>query len=170
ALLISTYELGHQPFGLASPAAWLRKAGLEVRCLDLTKDKLPEDAVRQADLIGFHLAMHTATRLATPVIQKARLLNPRARVCAYGLYAPLNADWLRSIGVDVILGGEFEEDLAAIAQTVSTPVSAAPAHGVKWLPRLQFLPPDRSDLPPLTRYARLHLGDGRQRVAGYTEA
>ena len=24
ALLISTYELGRQPFGLASPAAWLR--------------------------------------------------------------------------------------------------------------------------------------------------
>ena len=28
-LLISTYDLGRQPFGLASPAAWLRRAGLE---------------------------------------------------------------------------------------------------------------------------------------------
>ena len=26
-LLISTYELGRQPFGLASPAAWLRADG-----------------------------------------------------------------------------------------------------------------------------------------------
>ncbi|MCD6031138.1 MAG: hypothetical protein K0S78_3312, partial [Thermomicrobiales bacterium] len=25
-VLISTYELGRQPFGLASPAAWLREA------------------------------------------------------------------------------------------------------------------------------------------------
>ena len=28
--LISTYELGRQPFGLASPAAWLERAGLDV--------------------------------------------------------------------------------------------------------------------------------------------
>lgn len=35
ALLISTYELGHQPFNLASPAAHLLKAGHHVQCLDL---------------------------------------------------------------------------------------------------------------------------------------
>jgi len=29
-LLLSTYELGRQPFGLASPAAWLRDAGCRV--------------------------------------------------------------------------------------------------------------------------------------------
>ena len=29
-LLLSTYELGRQPFGLASPAAWLRDAGCDV--------------------------------------------------------------------------------------------------------------------------------------------
>ena len=34
-LLISTYELGHQPFGLAEPIAWLRRAGHDVRALDL---------------------------------------------------------------------------------------------------------------------------------------
>ena len=26
-VLLSTYDLGHQPFGLASPAAWLTEAG-----------------------------------------------------------------------------------------------------------------------------------------------
>jgi hypothetical protein len=36
ALLCSTYELGHQPLGLASPAAWLRHAGIPVECRDLT--------------------------------------------------------------------------------------------------------------------------------------
>src|SRR5438045_1253836 len=120
ALLVSTYELGHQPFGLASPAAWLRRAGVDVRCIDLAKEKLPPDAFDGAGLIGFHLAMHTATRLAAPVIRKARATNPAARVVAYGLYAPLNSDWLRSIGVDDVLGGEFEEDLAAIARDVGT--------------------------------------------------
>jgi len=38
------------------------------------------------------------------------------------------------------------------------------------LPRLQFLVPDRSGLPPLSRYATLHLPDGSRRVVGYTEA
>src|SRR6185436_19046325 len=36
--------------------------------------------------------------------------------------------------------------------------------------KLQFIQPDRSGLLPLARYATVHLGDGRSRVAGYTEA
>src|SRR3954469_534799 len=95
ALLISTYELGHQPFGLASPAAWLRRAGVDVACADLAKEKVSEEVIRGADLIAFHLPMHTATRLAAAVIRRARNLNATARICAYGLYAPLNDEWLR---------------------------------------------------------------------------
>src|SRR5688500_18968763 len=98
-LLLSTYGMGRQPFGLASPAAWLREAGVAVTCVDLSRERLPEDAVRAADLVGFFLPMHTATRLAVPVIDRVRALNPRARVCAYGLYAPLNAQLLREHGV-----------------------------------------------------------------------
>src|SRR6185436_11565353 len=119
ALLISTYELGRQPFGLASPAAWLRQAGWEVTCVDLTKQRLPDDVVETASLIGFHLPMHTATRLAAPAIRRVRRLASSARICAYGLYAPLNAPWLRSIGVDDVLGGEFEGELTAIARRLS---------------------------------------------------
>src|SRR5688500_14008729 len=40
ALLISTYDLGRQPFGLASAAAVLRAAGVDVACLDLAKQRL----------------------------------------------------------------------------------------------------------------------------------
>src|SRR5471032_2968396 len=90
ALLIATYELGRQPFALASPAAWLRRAGWDVDCVDLSKDKLRESAVAGAGFIGVHLAMHMATRVAGPVIARARMLNPAVRICAYGLYAPLN--------------------------------------------------------------------------------
>ncbi|MGB7220043.1 MAG: CUAEP/CCAEP-tail radical SAM protein, partial [Vicinamibacterales bacterium] len=115
ALLISTYELGRQPFGLASPAAWLRHAGWDVECVDLAKERLQEASLSAAALIAVHLPMHTATRLAGPVIQKARRLNPSARLCAYGLYAPPNDPWLRSLGVDEVLGGEFEGDLVEIA-------------------------------------------------------
>jgi len=63
-LLVSTYELGHQPFGLASPVAWLAEAGAEVICLDLAIESLDEEAIRGAGLIAIYLPMHTATRLA----------------------------------------------------------------------------------------------------------
>src|SRR5579862_839843 len=47
-LLLATYELGRQPFGLASPAAWLRKGGHFVRCFDLSRQSLDESALREA--------------------------------------------------------------------------------------------------------------------------
>jgi len=176
ALLISTYELGRQPFGLASPAAWLRRAGWEVDCVDLAKERLRGEIVADAALIGLHLPMHTATRLAAPVIASVRQINPSARICAYGLYAPLNAEWLRSIGVDEILGGEFEEDLTAIARRLAagpssdTAVPSEPLNLRQRVPRIHFLVPDRRGLPSLDRYATLEMPDGSRRVVGSTEA
>ena len=167
-MLISTYELGRQPFGLASPAAWLRRAGWVVECVDAAKDRLEEASLASANLIGVHLPMHTATRLAGPVIQKARRLNPPARICAYGLYAPLNEPWLRSLGVDEVLGGEFEADLAAIARDLSAGLETSATSDK--IPRLHFLVPDRSGLPPLSRYATLRMPDGTRKVVGSTEA
>jgi radical SAM superfamily enzyme YgiQ (UPF0313 family) len=171
ALLISTYEMGRQPFGLASPAAWLRREGIEVRCADVTREALAAGEIRAADLVAFHLPMHTATRLAAPIVRATRSLNPSARICAYGLYAPLNGAWLRSLGVDDVLGGEFEEELTAIARAVAgTHPAPGPAAPGPQLPRLRFLVPDRSGLPPLARYASLQLPDGSNRTVGYTEA
>jgi hypothetical protein len=101
-VLISTYELGRQPFGLASPAAWLRRAGADVRCIDLSRDRLDPAAIGEAGLIAIHLPMHTATRLASPVIERVRRDNPTARLVAYGLYAPPNEEYLRALGVHVV--------------------------------------------------------------------
>ncbi len=160
-LLISTYELGRQPFGLASPSAWLRQAGHEVAAADLSRGPLPAAEVEQADLVAFFLPMHTATRLFLRVVERIRGLNARAHLCAYGVYAPLNETLLRRAGVETILGGEFEQGLLDLAN------GEAPA-GVA-LDRLQFRVPDRSGLPPLGAYAQLTL-NGSLRVAGYTEA
>ena len=173
ALLISTYEMGRQPFGIASPAAWLRRDGWDVDCADVSKDKLLDAAITRADLVGFHLPMHTATRLAGPVIRRVCAVNPRARVCAFGLYAPLNEPWLRSLGVDAIFGGEFEAELTAWAglkacATDTATVVAQPFRAA--VPRIHFLVPDRSTLPPLSRYATLQMTDGSRRTVGYTEA
>src|SRR5579884_2904344 len=81
-LLISAFDLGHQPFGLASPAAWLTAAGARVRCVDLAVRMLDEDAVRAADVIGFYLPMHTATRILCGVVPRIKELNPTAHLCA----------------------------------------------------------------------------------------
>ena len=118
-VLISTYELGRQPFGLASPAAWLREQDARVACLDLSRETLREDAVGGADLIAFYVPMHTATRLAVALLPVVRELSPRAHLCFYGLYAPMNEEYLRRLGVGTILGGEFEEGLASLARRLS---------------------------------------------------
>src|SRR5882724_7454621 len=105
-LLLSTYELGRQPFGLASRAAWLRKRGHTVKCFDLSRQPLDESAIREAALIVFYLPMHTATRLALQWLPTIRKQNPAACLCACGLYAPLNETHLRSAGFSTIFGPE----------------------------------------------------------------
>lgn len=170
-LLLSTYELGRQPFGLASPAAWLRASNAEVSCMDLSRESLREDCVRAADLIAFYVPMHTATRLAVALLPSIREMNSRAHVCFYGLYAPVNEAFLRRLGVQTILGGEFEPGLAALASRLAQNTSdGSQVEPVVSLDRLQFKTPDRCGLVPLENYARLILPGGEQRTAGYTEA
>ena len=170
-LLLSTYELGRQPFGLASPAAWLRARDGEVTCMDLSRESLREDRVRAADLIAFYVPMHTATRLAVALLPSIREMNPRAHICFYGLYAPVNEVYLRRLGVQTILGGEFEQGLAALASRLAkNGLNTTQVEPVISLDRLQFKTPDRCGLVPLENYARLILPSGEQRTAGYTES
>jgi radical SAM superfamily enzyme YgiQ (UPF0313 family) len=167
-VLISTYELGHQPFGLASPRAWLARAGHEVTCADLAVDALPEEAVREAGMIAFYLPMHTATRLALPVIERARKLNPKARLACYGLYAPINADLLRGLGVEAIAGGEFESALVNLAAGETVPEISEIS-----LARQVFLKPEREGLPGLAQYAKLRQNGPNSsdaKLVAYTEA
>lgn len=173
-VLISTYELGRQPFGLASPTAWLKDAGASVICLDLAVQGLDERSIAAADLVAFYVPMHTATRLATTVVERVKAINPTAHLCFYGLYAPVNEAYLRKLGAETILGGEFEEGLVALVERLA--LNSHSGHQdpqkepVISLSRQQFLVPDRSGLPPLSRYAYLTRGPEDRRVVGYTEA
>jgi radical SAM superfamily enzyme YgiQ (UPF0313 family) len=170
-LLLSTYELGRQPFGLASPAAWLRKRSHSVRCFDLSRQSLDEFPLREAELIVFYLPMHTATRVALQWVPAIRAQNPAAHLCACGLYAPLNESHLRSAGFSAILGPEFEAELAGLAEALASGRSDEVAGSQdRRLPRLGFEVPDRSDLPGLRKYAHVVLPTGEHRTAGYTEA
>lgn len=201
-VLISTYELGRQPFGLASPAAWLREAGAEVTCLDLSRSVPSEASVRSvpsvfsadsvlsvpsedfvclADVIAFYVPMHTATRLAIAWLPRVQAINPRAHLCFYGLYAPLNESYLRRLGTQTILGGEFEEGLVALvtrlaagegpgATSDAQPPAESQPEPLISLARQRFRVPDRRGLPDLGSYARVEMPNGERRVAGYTEA
>ena len=172
AVLVSTYELGRQPFGLASPAAWLRRADIDVVQADLSIDDFPSGDVRDADLVAFYVPMHTATRLAVPLASRVRKLNSDAHLCFYGLYASVNESFLRSLGAQTILGGEFEDGLLQLCNRLRGD-SGAPGDRedpVVSVARQRFLPPDRAGLPDLSRYARLSTGDGHLKTVGYTEA
>lgn len=169
-VLISTYELGRQPFGVASPAAWLRREGCTVCCQDLFVQELDENAIVGADVVAFYLPMHTATRLALGVAQRVRALQPKAHLCFYGLYAPLNESLLREIGAVSILGGEFETGLVSLVRRLRAGNKSVGSEPSVSLERQQFLVPERSGLPPLERYARLYLGPDDSRTVGYTEA
>ena len=173
-VLISTYELGRQPFGLASPAAWLRHAGGVVTCVDVTVQRLDEEAIRAADLVAFYVPMHTATRLASALVPRVKALNPDAHICFYGLYAPVNEGYLRRLGAETILGGEFESGLVSLVRRLREGKNATRSDSqvepLISLDRQRFLVPDRSGLVALSRYASLTLPDGRRRTVGYTEA
>ena len=182
-LLVSTYDLGRQPFGLASPAAWLRRAGVATDCVDTSRDRLGDDRIAGADLVAFYLPMHTATRLAAPLIDRVRRVNPAARIAAYGLYAPLNAEWLRGRGVTHVLGPEAEQELVALVEGLtagsdsgdgSTHVrdsGCESTHHPNLTPRRRpSLTPDRTGLPSLSRYAALQMPDGSTRTVGSTDA
>lgn len=162
-VLISTYELGRQPFGLASPAAWLKSRGHDVVCVDTSRERLALASVAEAGLVAFYLPMHTATRLAVPLIQRILDARPEAHICCYGLYAPMNEPYLRALGVTTIIGGEFEQALADLAD------GAGVAPPLISLDRLRFVMPDRSQFPALSSYATLHLNGATRRV-GSTEA
>ncbi|MGA7462966.1 MAG: CUAEP/CCAEP-tail radical SAM protein [Candidatus Korobacteraceae bacterium] len=180
-VLISIYELGRQPFSLSSPAAWLAQTGCDVACVDLAVESFSQcrSVIASADLIAFSLPMHTATRLAGGLVQKVRGLNADAHLCFYGLYAPLNEDYLRSIGGETLIGGEFEQGLVSLVKRLmATGENGTDPHNTEVseseplisLSRQKFLVPDRSRLPPLYKYAQLQFPSGRTELAGYTEA
>src|SRR6266700_3067162 len=174
-LLISCYELGHQPFHLASLAAMLEQAGYHPLPIDTAVEVLDDETIRRAHFVAISVPMHTALRLGEQIAQRVRIINPRAFICLYGLYALLNADHLLQTTIDAAIGGEYEVPLlkligaierqeSKILPGVRTPQAAAGP----WLERTPFVVPERGQLLSLERYARLEW-NGELRLAGYTE-
>jgi hypothetical protein len=93
-LLVSCYELGHQPAGLAFPQAFLERAGFAPDALDPAVGPLDEAKVRSARLVAISVPMHTALRIGVHAADRIRALNPAATICFIGIYAALNRDYL----------------------------------------------------------------------------
>ncbi len=173
-LLVSCYELGHAPHGLAVPAAFLRRAGFAPAALDLAIDKIDPAMAARARVIAISVPMHTALRLALAALPRLRAAAPDAAFGFFGHYAVLHAAALRELGAAFTLGGELEEELVSAVRRLEAPGRAGsmpdPATPDVSLARLRFPLPDRTGLPEPGRYAHLIEAGGGERAAGYTEA
>lgn len=174
-LLVSAYELGHQPLHLASPAGALIEAGHEVRCLDLSVEPFDPARVQWADAIGCSVPMHTAFRLALEACARIRSLDEGIPLCLYGLYAPLAQSSTGKALVDLAIAGEYEPRLVRWAGELVRGRAGELGRGPTETPtfvelgRGRFGLPARHLLPPLDRYARLS-ANGVLHLAGYVEA
>ncbi len=181
-LLVSCYELGHQPLAIALPLGFLARAGYKPVANDIAVEMFDVEKAARARFIGIAVPMHTAMRLGVRVIERIRQINPECHICCYGLYASLNSQYLLEHGADSCIGGEYEGPLVALVQSlekggiggngtngeVAGVIQKGHAAGPN-LQRLQFAVPDRGVLPPLEKYAQLE-HNGRRRTAGYVEA
>ena len=173
-LLISCYELGHQPLSLAWPLAALRAAGLDAATADLAVEDFPAEKASTADLIAIAVPMHTALRIGVDAARKARQLNPDAHICFFGLYAWLNRGFLLQKGngakaiADSVAAGEVETVLVDLALALASAKSITELPGLTTqhsessphLARPSLRLPDRASLPSLDKYAHY--------VPGYT--
>src|SRR5437868_4908720 len=174
-LLISCYELGHQPFHLASLSAMLQQAGYTPVSVDTAVEPLTDETIYRARLVAISVPMHTALRLGQQVAQRVRSINPSATICFYGLYALLNADYLLQETIDAAIGGEYEGPflnyVAAVEQGKTESIAGVTTRQSKsgpWIKRTSFVAPVRLDLPSPDHYARLETNEVAL-LAGYTE-
>jgi hypothetical protein len=157
-LLLSTYELGGQPLGLAGPTAALLAAGHEVRAHDLAVEEWPAASVTWAEAVACSVPMHTALRLGLAAVERVRTDRAELPVAYYGLYAPVAAE-LDVLGPD---------DLAVADDPNDALVGFADRFGRRG--------PDASGqigarflLPPLSEYAR-YIDDDGERLVGPIES
>ncbi len=166
-LLVSTYELGHQPLHTASAAGALLQAGHEVRCLDLSVEMWDGAFVAWANAVAISVPMHTATRLAERAAQRIRQESPDTPIAFYGLYAGMEHHPKGVNLADAQLAGAYEHGLVEwLGRMASSEDAKEPLVD---LGRRSSVLPARHLLPDISRYAHMALGDDESPV-GYTEA
>jgi radical SAM superfamily enzyme YgiQ (UPF0313 family) len=165
-LLVATYELGHQPVGLAALAGPLLAAGHEVAVVDLAAEPLGPGWGEGAEAVVFSVPMHTATELALELARSLRLHGATGgpRLGFTGLYAPVLEGHPLLGPHDLLVAGEAAPavlDWLALEAAASGPPRAVIELGPAHLPTSAA--PDRRLCAPLDRYAT-YLAPGREPV------
>lgn len=172
-VLVSCYELGHEPLGVLTPAGVFDRAGLSARVVDVAVNDFDPACVKNAALVAISTPMHTALRLGTRVAERVRAVNPDAHICFFGLYAGLHRNQLVPALADTCLGAEFERDLLDLAHAVkdrgslparSVTLTRAPRRDAGTRERELDLAPRRP--APDARYARL-ISNGERHQTAY---
>ena len=158
-LLISCYELGHRPIGLTRSLRALEAAGFLPDAIDIAVEPLDVEKVERARFIGISVPMHTALRLGVHLLERIRQLKQETpyKICMYGLYATLNAEYLLAHGVDFCIAGTDSTQLVALVESLAKEEQSEGQES-------DFL----AELPTLEMYAQFEHKD-ETRTVGYTE-
>ena len=167
-LLISTYELGHQPLHVAWPAAALVASGHSVKALDLAVEAWDEAKVDWAEAVGVSVPMHTAMRLGVETARRIRSTRPKMPIVFYGLYAAAARDRVVGEVADRAIAGEYTPELVDWFNGIGIGARRGSAPITISTRLSPSLVPARGLLPPLDRYVCLEHG-GTSRLAGYVE-
>ena len=172
-LLISCYELGHQPLGISQPMGFLETEGYAPSSLDLAVQDLDYQAIQRAYFIGISVPMHTALTLGLHLAKYIRNHCPRTHICFYGLYASLNAHYLLEKAVDSVIGGEYEVPLldllhhleqSNLLHETDSPPARSPNAPRRPSPvqKITGVSLPESHLPPLITHQRWHTHPNEQ--------
>lgn len=161
-LLVSTYELGAQPLGLAALAGPLRAEGHDLRTADLAIEQFDDIDLAWPDAVAFSVPMHTALRLA--LTARARLAQERSdvRACFFGLYADAARISGENRPGDLYVAGDAFEAISnwLEAKVGISDVTIVQLGSVRRGRRVS----GRDLLSPLDRYARFVAGHSEQLV------
>lgn len=180
-LLLSFYEGGFQPLGLATTVAHLREAHFEVRPVDTFVEDFCDPMLEGCSYIGVSLPLFQSVERAAPVLPRLRAAN--RPIILFGQHATIITDLLLEKGLgDWVIRGDWEVPLAGLLRHLEgESLNGDGLKGVCKKGTIQppyihrgpvFRPPARGGLPPLSRY-RYDLADrfvGGGKIVGNVEA
>ena len=180
ALLISLYDLGHQPYELLQLDAALTKAGAESSIIDLSITDVSilntyENEVTHAVIA---VPMHTAARLSLSVMDLISRWKVVPNITLMGHYAEALSSFTLPKEVRTFAAGEaidriVDSILGDDAPTVTAGEESTPTHinTTRTSLRLKGIdaPLNRQKLPPLSKYTSYINGETME-IAGYVEA